>query len=448
MEYHQISEILPLWFPLSGITFDSYISRINMAEFKFYLKELTAKKETPIILFCHWNKQQLKFYPGMMALPADWNKKEGRFRQTKDNVRHKALNNTLKDIEQMADNTYSDLEAKLKRIPSKEEFREALAVSMGKRTGNIDAAHTANIFDYTMKECDKMKNEQMASGKAVGGTTIVTSYKQTANLLLEFHKGKKEALRFDLINLDWYNEFILFCTEVKDYKPNNIGKHIKNIKAIMNRAMLEELHSNGSFRRFYKPTEEVNPIYLTPGEIEAIQNLQFGEATRYLESSRDLFVIGCWTGLRFSDWKQFAKSDIKDDFITIKPKKTEKPVVIPVHPIVRQIAAKYDWKLPEPKENQTLNRDLKEIARLAGIAAEIEQHITKGGRRSTQHVPKYELVTTHTARRSFATNLYNMGVPSIDIMHITGHRTEKSFLKYIRITANEAAKRILSIFKS
>ena len=102
--------------------------------------------------------------------------------------------------------------------------------------------------------------------------------------------------------------------------------------------------------------------------------------------------------------------------------------------------------MPEPKENQTLNRDLKDIAKLAEINSEIEQQMTKGGRKIIQQLPKYELVTTHTARRSFATNLYNMGVPSIDIMHITGHRTEKSFLKYIRVTANEAAKRIFSIF--
>lgn len=417
-----------------------------MAEFKFYLKELTAKKETPIILFCHWNKQQLKFYPGMMALPSDWNKKEGRFRQTKENVNHKALNNTLKDIELKAVNAYAELTDKLKRIPSKEEFRAALDLKIGKNAGQSHSENLANLYDFTIKECEKIKAELKSTGKPIDKNSLVSTYLQTANLLMEFHNNKKELLNFDRINLDWYADFIEFCTDIKDFKPNNIGKHIKNIKAIMNRAMLEELHSNMSFRRFYKPTEEINPIYLTPEEIIAMQKLEFSEANRYLESSRDLFVIGCWTGLRFSDWKQFAKSDIKDDLITIKPKKTEKPVVIPVHPVVRQIAAKYDWNLPEPKENQTLNRDLKDIAKLAEINSEIEQQMTKGGRKIIQQLPKYELVTTHTARRSFATNLYNMGVPSIDIMHITGHRTEKSFLKYIRVTANEAAKRIFSIF--
>ncbi len=96
--------------------------------------------------------------------------------------------------------------------------------------------------------------------------------------------------------------------------------------------------------------------------------------------------------------------------------------------------------------NQPLNRYLKEIGRLVGFDALETIIYTKGGKRITQQLPKYELITTHTARRSFATNQYLLGVPTITIMEMTGHRTEKAFMKYIKVTKREHAQKIRVIW--
>ena len=109
---------------------------------------------------------------------------------------------------------------------------------------------------------------------------------------------------------------------------------------------------------------------------------------------------------------------------------------------IKSIINKYKTEervLPKPISNQKMNNYLKEIARLSGIEGKIIQQITNGGIDSTEIKDKWELVTTHTARRSFATNAYKSGIPSLKIMMITGHTTESSFLRYIKITGEENA---------
>jgi integrase len=132
--------------------------------------------------------------------------------------------------------------------------------------------------------------------------------------------------------------------------------------------------------------------------------------------------------------------------VTVTAQKTGKPIVIPLHPQVKEIAAKYQYKLPAPKNNVVINRDLKEIGKLAGIDGITTLNEIVGGQKRIRKLEKYKLITCHTSRRSFATNLYNMGVSAIDIMQITGHKTETTFMKYIRISRQEAASRIYQQF--
>jgi integrase len=164
-----------------------------------------------------------------------------------------------------------------------------------------------------------------------------------------------------------------------------------------------------------------------------------------LAKVRDLFIIGCYTGLRFSDFIQIKQENIfESNKIKIRTQKTGEIVVIPLHPFVREIMAKYDGNIPEPISNQKMNDYLKEIGQLAGLNELIEVTITKGGKLVKSTTEKYNLIMTHTARRSFATNLYMADVPSITIMNITGHKTEKNFLRYIRISQEENANKLLN----
>jgi integrase len=161
-----------------------------------------------------------------------------------------------------------------------------------------------------------------------------------------------------------------------------------------------------------------------------------------------LFLVGCWTGCRFSDISQITPENITGGFIRMKQYKTGTPVVIPLHPVVTVLINKYGGQLPKAISNQKFNDALKKVAEEAELNEIVFKSITKGGMKVTTRHAKHEMVTTHTARRSFATNLYNSDFPTLSIMAITGHKTEKAFLKYIKTTPDEHAKKLQKHWKN
>ena len=161
---------------------------------------------------------------------------------------------------------------------------------------------------------------------------------------------------------------------------------------------------------------------------------------------RDLFVIGCYTGLRFSDLSQISTDNFINNGtqIKLKTEKTGELVVIPLHKTVKEIIKKYNGQIPEAMSNPKMNLHIKRIARMAKIKDKTMTSITKGGEKQTTVREKWEQVTVHTARRSFATNMYLLDIPTISIMKITGHKTEKAFLLYIKISQEENANKLLN----
>ncbi len=156
---------------------------------------------------------------------------------------------------------------------------------------------------------------------------------------------------------------------------------------------------------------------------------------------RDLFLIGCYTGLRFSDFSKLAQQNIADDYITIQQTKTGEDVVIPVHNVIQKIIKKHNG-IPAIVSNQKFNSYLKDICKtIPAFSESVPKVITKAGKKLTLNLKKGEMVSSHTARRSFATNEYLSGTPSITIMAVTGHKTEKAFLKYIKVTSKEHAEK-------
>jgi len=198
-------------------------------------------------------------------------------------------------------------------------------------------------------------------------------------------------------------------------------------------------------KRFKKIQEESQSIYLNEQELKLLTELNLTENHR-LDKVRDLFLIGCYTGLRFSDLTQLSIENLSKSkkVIKIKTQKTEETVVIPINSIVKRIIDKYEGKFPTAISNEKMNSYLKELAEKTNLSQSIIKIATKGGIRTKEVLKKHELVTVHTARRSFATNAYLSGVPTLSIMKITGHKTEKSFLAYIKISQEENANKLFT----
>jgi integrase len=152
--------------------------------------------------------------------------------------------------------------------------------------------------------------------------------------------------------------------------------------------------------------------------------------------------------LRFSDFSQLSEDDIKlyegARMFEVRSQKTDQRVSIPIHPIVEAIMASRNGHLPPFQSDGVMNRNLKVLGRMAGLSEGVEIERTEGGIRRATLKPKYDIIRTHTARRSFCTNAYLKGLDTLDIMAISGHKTESSFLKYIKVTREQRAKRIAS----
>lgn len=255
-----------------------------------------------------------------------------------------------------------------------------------------------------------------------------------------YEKHYKMKLRFDHIDMNFYNNFVEYCTTKQNLSYNSISMHIKNIKMWMNASLEERLHSSVAHRSraFKKLNVPADTIYLTEQELALIKNAIL--PTQRLENARDIFLLACYTGLRSQDYDKLNREHLIQDgtMLKIRTEKTDVEVVIPLHPIAKSILEKYNGT-PRLISTQKLNEYIKEVCRIVGITEMLSISRTYGGKKRSVTKPKCDFVSSHTARRSFATNAFKAGLPTLSIMAITGHKTETVFLKYIRVSNEEHA---------
>lgn len=306
-----------------------------------------------------------------------------------------------------------------------------------------------SLTDYIARFAREMEDgTRLNNHKLRYGYSTVKNYKGFIVQFDEFCKARRKRYDFNDIDIKFYDDFVAYFTG-KDYSVNTIGRHVKELKIIMRAAREEGLHDNGTIesRKFRVLTAEVENIYLTESEIKAIADLDLSN-DRHKDIARDVFLVGCYTAQRFSDYSAINEGNIRilesgQTVIDLKQQKTGNHVVIPARPELLAILAKYENRLPKSYE-QKVNKYIKEVAREAGITEKIEISYVENGEKKTKIVEKCEMVKTHTARRSGATNMYLARIPTIAIMKITGHKTEKEFMKYIKITEEESAMELMN----
>ncbi|APU67746.1 site-specific integrase [Christiangramia flava] len=275
------------------------------------------------------------------------------------------------------------------------------------------------------------------------------SYKTSIKNLQKYERHARVKLDWHNIDMDFYYDYQDYYLNFLDLKMNGVGKIIKLLKTILNDATDQGYNTNKTYKskNFKVLKEDVDNIYLNEEELRTLLDLDFSNSKK-LEKVRDLFVVGCYTGVRFSDLGQINYQNIQGEYIRIKTQKTGKDVVIPILSEIRPIIDKYQGNLPKPYTNQVMNRYLKELGELAEIDGDFNTYTNKGTQRLKNTFKKWEMISTHTARRSFATNMYLRKWDAISIMKITGHSSEKVFMNYIKVSQEENAKRILELNKN
>lgn len=410
-----------------------------MAEINFNLRDPKSEKETPINVVVRYNNQKLVYSSGKRVLPKVWDTKYQKVRKSKDAPAAEALNSNLRSIREIAFIALEEYcKANNQQFPETKELKRILDLKLSR----VETKPSMNFFQFAeWFTHDYAPKKQMLSSEETTVTSLNTLKTYTTTLrLLKVFREQYGSFDFMDITMDWYYQFTSWCNSEKNYNPSTVGKHIKVLKTWLRKAEEDGLHSTEFYkhRDFRKPTYLPETIYLNKTELAAIHELDLS-ARLELDRIRDLFLVGAWTGLRFSDFNKLNAQHINDSYIRMKTSKTSATAVIPINNVVKSILTKYNYNIPNGYANQYVNRQLKVICELAGINTPETKIEFKNGRKSEVKVYKWQLVSTHTARRSFATNLYGL-VPNNTIMAITTHKTETAFLRYLRKSNEEHAQ--------
>lgn len=306
------------------------------------------------------------------------------------------------------------------------------------------------------------RTKKVSSGYVMG-------LKAALNIIKKYEKERRKKLSLDDITMDFQKDFIKWYAD-KSVCNNTIRQKFNALRTVMIAAYDDKMTKNLDCRHsdFVPLVEDVDHVYLTPEMIQEMLDLDLSSkesvkrliaasdikqkkkesmilllrssTCKALEISRDVFIVGCLTGQRVSDYSRFSSDMITElegkRFIRIVQNKTEKQVYIPMDTRVMDLLNKYDGTLPTVNYKKII-RHIKFIGELLHwtYKADIDPSLL-GGKKSSRFC---DLLGTHTARRSFATNAYAAGVPLSSIMAVTGHSTEQVLRKYLRLQSKEKA---------
>jgi integrase len=273
--------------------------------------------------------------------------------------------------------------------------------------------------------------------------------------LLSFQTQTGYNITFDRIDATFYEQFVRYltyeiplmrrCRLTKGLRVNSIGKTIKQLKTFLKDRIAKKIIPYMDLAVFKGMEEEVEGVFLDWNELSKVYHMNLA-LQPHLEKYRDIFIVGCLTGFRFSDYSTLGFDEYRNGMLHVVQKKTLTPVVVPLRAEAKAILIdKYGMHMPKINHIK-FNKYIKEIARLAGITEPVKITHKKGTWLVEETRPKYAWVSSHTCRRSFCTNEYLAGTPVDLIMAVSGHKSEKCFRRYIKADGIKKALMIKEIW--
>lgn len=273
-----------------------------------------------------------------------------------------------------------------------------------------------------------------------------STIREWKNKMSTFKEYIIDDIPLSKINYDWYEEYRLYLLN-KGYAKNSISVILSVLKAFIRRMHIKgKMKYNGTGIR--TGSEITTAVFTTTDEIKKMLDLDLSDTPGF-ERIRDIYVCQCFLGLRVSDMKKFLskahlylKTINGKRFFEVPTNKTGEIVAIPASKIVMDICTRRNFDFGKSLTQQQYHRDIRVVVKKAAIDREIIFKRTEGGAKIERGIMFSSKVGTHTARRTFATNAYLAGVPVLDIMKITGHRSFNSFYRYIRCENTAVALRL------
>lgn len=318
------------------------------------------------------------------------------------------------------------------------------------KNDNVNSGHKETLIgfiDQFVQDCEAgirlSPKRQRLKPSSIG------SYKTTKGYLLKFQEQTKRVLTlkdFSQSDIDRFSDFLIIDEE---FAMNTHAKSMMDLLQIIKYAVKQKKIPAAKLveLEFDTRREETDSIYLTENEIlQLLEIKDFDDPVH--EQVRDVFVVGCFTAMRFSDYSSIDPSAIRNNRLEFVQKKTGGKVTVPIHPVVNSILKKYDNALPKVPKNNEFNRIIKLVGeKLPCLHVPFTKQVTYGRELKQLVDMKFNYLQTHTARRSFCSNEYLKGTDPLVIQAISGHRSQKSFMRYIKVSGDQFADKLEKIWE-
>jgi|WetSurMetagenome_2_1015567.scaffolds.fasta_scaffold14561_2 integrase len=407
-------------------------SYCKKGDVRFNLKlEKNKTANLQIFLVFNFDGKRLRYYTGKRINLVQW---DAINQKVKSNVElAMSINGFLKSLANLVSTEYNNAKA-LGQKPSIEYLRNKLQ--------NFDSRSSESFLDSFQVFINRCKNEKASK-------TLV-KYTNTKNHIEKFSTWSGYKLDFESIDLKFEEKFRDYLINQKNLNNNTIAKIFKVIKVFMNHALETGKTKSVDFMKFKAREFEGDIVFLTWEELMRLYNKE-DFSSESLKRIRDIFCFGCFTGLRFSDIMNLKCENIRNGTIYINTIKNKKSSIIPLNKYSETIVNRY---LNDEREgflfpkisNQKMNDYLKDLGKEAEFNDKITLVNFKGSVRNDETWPKYELLSTHVARKTFITNALDRGMPSEVIMDITGHASHKVFKRYYKIIDDQRKREMMKAF--
>ena len=409
---------------------------------RFNLKQVCEKdKLTQIMLVTTINKRRIRIYTKLRVEPRYWNHETYRcFESGGLNMRERQR---LKHINEQIDNLVTSLYEMDERLAMKGEYLSASIVRQVVDS-NLQQEHLLQNPIVCLKKLvgEYEKNVNRKGRRGIESTKA--TYLTALGRLEDYDKQRKVPINsFDDFNKRFFVDFTNYLygysygKTAKHYTQNTIINTLKVIKNLLHRAYDSEMTTNNYFLKVQTTlsSEASEQIYLQEKEVLKLSLVKTENDQE--RDVRDAFIIACYTALRISDIQQLNKATIRKGVISLYQKKTKELVEIPILKEIAPLVARYQQTGFPVIDKIKANKIIKVLAARCGINEAISRKEYRGGETTIVTIPKYELISFHTARRSCVTNLYKRGYPINYVMSLSGHRSFQAFQRYMRASSKE-----------
>lgn len=399
-----------------------------MKRVRFHLAMIKGTDSGSIFAqFRYDNDKLFKTGTGLSIKKEYWDPKTQRAKNTRLFPFHVEYNIRLNKIEEIIQSVYYKAVA-AGTMPTKEDFKIALG-------GNKPT--TMTLFKFL----DIFLNERSESTNYARGSSVV--YRVVVKKFKEFCSRSRREYDFKDIDMAFFFAFTKFLGS-GNYSTNYLNKIVGTFKTILNDAKERGYNTFDHYRskKFRIARVKTTKVYLNEDELIRLFNHPFKD--KHLRNYADLFLFGAWSSFRVSDFRKVIQQNVENykgrDIIKLQTAKTKKPIAVPLHDGIKKIIELRGF--PKSVSNQKLNEYIKVACKEAGIDKEIVRYTSRNSEQLSEVVPKYEMITSHTARRSFATNMFLRGYPVSLIKEFMGHSSEKMTWSYIAAPEDETAFRV------